>query len=411
MGRSYGDSCLNEGGALLDMRGLDRFIALDAEAGLLEAEAGLTFAAILGRLTEIAAPGRTWFLPVSPGTKFVTLGGAIANDVHGKNHHSAGCLGNHIVSLRLLRSDGTVVLCAPDRNAALFAATIGGLGLTGVILSAVLRLKPVASMWLETEEIRMDHLADFASLSDASENSWDYTVAWIDCLARGAALGRGIFTRARHARHPGPPPPPVSTPKRRLPIELPAGLLSAASIGAFNALYRARAPRTPRRRTLSYEPVFYPLDAVAHWNRMYGRPGFHQYQCVIPRAGAADAIPALLRTIADARQGSFLAVLKTFGDRVSPGMLSFPRPGTTLALDFPNQGPATTDLLDRLDAITTDAGGRVYPAKDGRLSPAHFQHAYPMWRDFAQHVDPNLSSSFWRRVSAQAPTEAFCGTS
>lgn len=399
MGRSYGDSCLNEGGALLDMRALDRFISFDPETGVLEVEAGVTLAAILAHLTRLAAPGRSWFLPVSPGTKFVTIGGAIANDVHGKNHHSAGCFGNHVLSFRLLRSDGIVRECSLEQEPALFAATIGGLGLTGLILSATLQMKRVPSLWLEMEDIRFAGLAAFDRLSGES-TGWDYTVAWTDCLAQGAALGRGIFTRARHVERTGPPPVPVLQPRRSIPVDLPGFALNSLSVAAFNALYWRRAPWVPVRRIASYEKAFYPLDAIGQWNRIYGPRGFHQYQCVIPTAHAADAVAALLRTIAEAKQGSFLAVLKTLGSVASPGLMSFPMAGTTLALDFPNHGLPTYDLLNRLDAITAAAGGRIYPAKDGRVSAGDFQRGYPQWRDFARHVDPHFSSSFWRRVSA-----------
>lgn len=399
MGRSYGDSCLNDGGALLDTRGLDRLVAFDRDSGVLEIEAGVTLASILRHLTQTAEPGRTWFPPVSPGTKFVTVGGAIANDVHGKNHHTAGCFGNHVLSFHLLRSDGTIRLCSPTQDAALFAATIGGLGLTGLVLSARLQMRRVPSMWLEVEDIRFDDLAGFAELSAGSGADWDYTVAWTDCLARGRALGRGIFTRARHIDRAGPPPA-LTTQRRSVPVDMPGLMLNGVSVAAFNAVYWRRAPRVPARRVASYEPVFYPLDAIGQWNRIYGVRGFHQYQCVIPTATAADAVAALLRAIAAARQGSFLAVLKTLGGRASPGLLSFPMPGTTLALDFPNRGAPTYDLLNRLDAVTAEAGGRIYPAKDGRVSAGDFQRGYPEWRNFASHVDRHFSSSFWRRVSA-----------
>ena len=298
MGRSYGDSCLNGGAGLVDTRSMDRFVAFDPASGVLEVEAGVTLAAILQRLTALAEPGCTWFLPVSPGTKFITVGGAIANDVHGKNHHAAGCFGNHVVSLRLLRSDGAVRVCSPTLHADLFAATIGGLGLTGLVLSAELQMKRVPSMWLEVEDIRFDGLAGFDRLSAESVPDWEYTVAWIDCRARGAALGRGIFTRARHAERGGRPPPAVATPRRTVPFDLPGMLLNGASVSAFNALYWRRAPRVPRARISSYEPVFYPLDAIGQWNRIYGARGFHQYQCVVPAASAPAAIPDLLRTVA-----------------------------------------------------------------------------------------------------------------
>ena len=398
MGRSYGDSCLNPGGTLLETRGLDRWLRFDPVAGVIEVEAGVTLAEVLARLHGPGTAGHRWFLPVTPGTKFVTVGGAIANDVHGKNHHAAGCFGNHVNALHILRSDGAVMRCSPTENAGLFAATVGGLGLTGLILSAELSLMPVPSHWMEVEDIRYEGLDAFHALSAASAG-WDYTVAWVDCLAEGAGLGRGVFTRARHAATDRPPPPPMDRPRRAMPVDAPGFLLNGVSVGAFNALYWRRAPAEPRRRLSPYEPVFYPLDAIRGWNRLYGRAGFYQYQCVVPEAAAADAVPALLRAVAAARDASFLAVLKTMGPRPSPGMLSFPMPGVTLALDLPNRGLRTHALLNRLDRITAQAGGRIYPAKDGRVAAADFQRGFPAWKDFARHVDPCFSSSFWRRVS------------
>lgn len=406
MGRSYGDSCLNRDGGLIDTRGLDRFVAFDRETGLLEVEGGVTLADILRVLDHAdrhgARPGdRRWFLPVTPGTKFVTVGGAIANDVHGKNHHEAGTFGRHVAGFRLLRSDGRVLDCSMTDNPDLFAATIGGLGLTGLILSAAIRLKPVPGPWMESEDIRYDTLEDFFALSEESLAGWEYSVAWIDCLARGRALGRGIFTRSRHTAEA-----PANTrartayePRLSVPLDFPGFALNRLSIAAFNALYRRRIPAAGKRGIVHYDPVFYPLDAIGLWNRLYGTRGFYQYQCAVPTAGAAETVRALLETIAAAGQGSFLAVLKTLGDVPSPGMLSFPMPGVTLALDFPNTGAATHALLDRLDAIVAAAGGRLYPAKDGRMPAGLFQSGHPRWREFAAHIDPRFSSSFWRRVS------------
>ena len=400
MGRSYGDSCLNRDGGLIDARGLDRFVAFDRETGLLEVEGGVTLADIL-RVLDGARPGeRRWFLPVTPGTKFVTVGGAIANDVHGKNHHEAGTFGRHVAGLTLLRSDGRVLDCSMAENPELFAATIGGLGLTGLILRAAIRLKPVPGPWLESEDIRYDTLEDFFALSAESLAGWEYSVAWIDCLAKGRELGRGIFTRSRHtdAAPAGAKPHTAYEPRLSVPLDFPGFALNTLSITAFNALYRRRIPAGGKRGTVHYDPVFYPLDAIGLWNRLYGARGFYQYQCAVPTAGAAETVRALLETIAAAGQGSFLAVLKTLGDVPSPGLLSFPMPGVTLALDFPNTGAATHALLDRLDAIVAAAGGRLYPAKDGRMPAGLFQSGYPRWREFAAHIDPRFSSSFWRRV-------------
>jgi FAD/FMN-containing dehydrogenase len=406
-GRSYGDSGLNAGGTLIDANGLDRYIAFDRTNGVLECEAGVTLADILQLLEAHAAAPQgqpLWFLPVTPGTKFVTVGGAIANDVHGKNHHRAGCFGNHVLSLNLLRSSGEILSCSPQAHPGLFAATVGGLGLTGLILSARIALMPVPGLWLEAEDERYGDLDSFHRLADAARSDWEYDVAWIDCMAGGPRLGRGVFTRARHIALPARVTPPTVRPawepRLSMPLDLPELALNRFSIGSFNTLLWHKAPAAAARRIVHYDPVFYPLDAIDRWNRLYGRRGFYQYQCAIPRSNAQPAIRALLQAIAASGEGSFLAVLKTFGDRTSPGLLSFPLPGATLALDFPNRGERTLKLLDRLDAITGEAGGRIYPAKDGRVSAADFQRGYPQWQAFAKYIDPHCSSSFWRRVSA-----------
>lgn len=392
-GRSYGDSCLNHGGVLLDMRGLDRLLSFDRHTGIMRCEAGVLLAEIL---TFIAPMG--WFLPVTPGTRFVTVGGAIANDVHGKNHHWAGTFGQHILRLALRRSDQGVVLCSADENPALFNATIGGLGLTGVILWAEIQLRPIANSAVEGETIRFPHLDAFFDQSRESDRDYEYTVAWIDCLARGKSLGRGLFMRGNHAApQEGLPVSPRKT--RSFPIDLPFPLVNAFSLRAFNSLYYRKQLTRVRRTFTHYEPFFYPLDGIRHWNRMYGRRGFLQYQCVVPPESAKESLRALLGTIATARSGSFLAVLKVFGNRVSPGLLSFPRPGATLALDFPNQGQRTLDLLDQLDKIVASACGAVYPAKDARMSGEHFRQYFPRWKEFQSYIDPRFSSSFWRRVT------------
>ncbi|MDB5582218.1 MAG: FAD-binding oxidoreductase [Bradyrhizobium sp.] len=389
--RSYGDSCLNDGGALIEMTGLDRFIRFDRTSGLVEAEAGVSLAAIL----NVAIPAG-FFLPVTPGTKFVTLGGAIANDVHGKNHHRAGTFGRWIRSLTLLRSDGSEHIVAAEDTTGLFAATVGGLGLTGVITRAALQLVPIASSDMATETIPFGNLKEFFALSAESDASHDYTVAWIDCLAKGDSLGRGIFTRARHASDGELRAKPPGGPA--VPFDAPGFLLNRLTIAAFNEAYFRLAGRA-RQATLSYDPFFYPLDAIGGWNRLYGPRGFFQYQSVVPPGVAAEATAEMLRIIADAGQGSFLAVLKTFGDVVSPGLLSFPMQGTTLALDFANRGGPTLWLLDRLDAIVREAGGRLYPAKDGRLPPAMFRAGYPALDRFTPQIDPGMSSTFWRRMA------------
>ena len=391
-GRSYGDSCLNDGGALLDMRGLDRVLNFDRSMGTLRCEAGVLLADILSLVVPMG-----WFLPVTPGTRFVTVGGAIANDVHGKNHHRTGTFGQHILCLALRRSDQGIVLCSPTGNAELFHATVGGLGLTGAILWADIRLRPIANSAVDSETIRFASLEAFFDLSEESDRDYEYTVAWIDCLARGKSLGRGLFMRGNHAApQKRPPSPPRKT--HTFPIEPPFPLVNAWSLRVFNSLYYRKQMARMQRAITHYEPFFYPLDGILHWNRMYGHQGFFQYQCVVPSDSAKESIRSLLETIATAKSGSFLAVLKVFGDRRSPGLLSFPRPGATLALDFPNQGQRTMDLLDNLDKIVASSGGAVYPAKDARMSGKHFRQYYPRWEEFQLHIDPCFSSSFWRRV-------------
>ncbi len=392
-GRSYGDSCLNENGILLDMSHLTRFLSFDVENGLLRCEAGVTLADIL----ELIVP-HGWFLSVTPGTKFVSIGGAIANDVHGKNHHRAGTFGCHVTCFELLRSNGQRLLCSPEENVDLFRATIGGLGLTGVILWAEIRLRPIHSPLIDMERIRFASLREFIDLAAESEQDCEYTVAWVDCLASGEQLGRGIFTRGNHAEEEK-----YHTIRKKkslhIPLDFPSWVLNRWTIKMFNTTNYHLQQKKILQKTVSYDPFFYPLDAIHQWNRMYGKRGFFQYQCIIPYHEGYEVMKELLERISHSGQGSFLSVLKTFGDVPSPGILSFPRPGLELALDFANQGNKTLELLEDLDKVVRQCGGAVYPAKDARMSPECFQTYFPRWREFAQYVDPKFSSSFWRRVT------------
>lgn len=392
-GRSYGDSCLNDGGNLLHAHRLNHFISFDPSNGQLECEAGVQLAEIL----DLVVP-QGWFVPVTPGTRFVTVGGAIANDVHGKNHHRAGNFGRHVLELELLRSDDSRRICSHTENPDWFAATVGGLGLTGLITRARIQLRRIAGPWMSTEVHRFENLDGFFRLSENSDRDYEYTVAWIDCLATGRSLGRGLFTRANHA--PAHPDQQPTRPSRhlRVPFTPPLSMINRFTLRSFNALYYLRQHRQVVHAVTHYEPHFYPLDAIGDWNRIYGPRGFMQYQCVVPPNDAEDRVAQLLRVIAASGSGSFLAVLKQFGTLPSPGMLSFPRPGTTLALDFPNQDTRTLSLLNRLDDIVVEAGGAVYPAKDARMSGAHFRRYFPAWESFRPFVDPRFSSSFWRRV-------------
>ncbi|WP_291667710.1 FAD-binding oxidoreductase [Bosea sp. (in: a-proteobacteria)] len=392
-GRSYGDSCLNSGGTLLDTRGLDQVLAFDRETGLLTCEAGL----MLDRLLDIVVPAG-WFPPVTPGTSFVTIGGALANDVHGKNHHRAGTFGSHVRAFELMRSDGRSLLCAPDINADLFAATIGGYGLTGLVTQVTLQLMPIGSAAMEQEILHFDDLDGFFAIAAASDAAYDYTVAWIDALASGRHLGRGVFFRANHAPDFGFLPPSAGR-SLRFPVTPPFALINRTTMRAFNWLYRHSQPRGAAPRRVPYRPFFYPLDRIRDWNRAYGPMGLRQFQCAIPMAEARRAVEDMLRRTLDAGEASFLTVLKLFGARRSPGLMSFPIEGATLTLDFPNRGARTEVLLAELDRITIEAGGRVNPYKDARMSGETFRASFPQWRDFARHVDPGFSSDFWRRVT------------
>lgn len=391
-GRSYGDVCLDDGGTLLDARGLDRFIAFDPATGVLRCEAGVLLGAILDLFVPLG-----WFLPVVPGTRFVTVGGAIANDVHGKNHHAVGSFGCHVRGLELLRSDGTRQFCSPSENADWFAASVGGLGLSGLMTWAELQLRRVPSAWFDTETRRFDKLDDFFELSEESASRFEYTVAWVDCVARGKSLGRGVFSRGNHRDTPAGAKPP-SEGSLRVPATPPFSLVNGLSLRAFNWQHFHRAPKTLQRAPQHYRPWLFPLDGIRNWNRMYGPHGFLQYQCVLPPATSREGVRELLDRIAASGTGSFLAVLKQFGAIESPGLLSFPRPGTTLALDFANRGRGTFELLNRLDDTVAEAGGAVYPAKDARMSGEHFRQYFPVWRAFSDFIDPAFSSGFWRRV-------------
>ena len=399
MGRSYGDSCLNDKGILLHCRNLDRLIAFDASTGIVRCEAGVT----LETLLNFSVP-HGWFLPVTPGTKFVTIGGAIANDVHGKNHNTVGTFGCHVRELELLRSDGSRTRCSRDNNPDLFCSTVAGLGLTGFITQAELQLIPVTNAFIQEESIQCDNLDDMMALFQESDGKYQYTVSWIDCLASGSQLGRGIFTRGNHCTDTHLPK--LHTPRKTLavPFVFPPNCLNSLSVNAFNQLYfrkldLLKAHGTRKATRMDYDRFFYPLDAIHNWNRLYGPNGFIQYQCVLVD-NALDGMKELLRIIARSGQPSPLNVLKDFGDIPSPGLLSFPRKGLTLALDFPNRGEKTLRLCNELDAVVQQCKGALYPAKDSRMSPAMFTASFPQLDTFRQHIDPQFSSSFWRRVTA-----------
>ncbi len=392
LGRSYGDAALNANGGVLLTERLNRFLEFDSETGVLACEAGVR----LDEVLEVCLP-RGWFPPVTPGTKFVSMGGALACDVHGKNHHRDGCLGRHLDWLDLQLADGSVVRCSADREPDLFRATLGGLGLTGIILALQLRLRKVETAYLRVDYYRSNRLEETMQLLEDEDERYTYSVAWVDCLASGRSLGRSVLIRGNHASLTELPEQQRNDPRlvrhrhvASLPFELPGFLLNSLSIRCMNGLYYRRFRAGHSSRIEHYDSFFYPLDTVHQWNRAYGKRGFLQYQCCFPQETSARAMREILERISSSGLGSFLAVLKRFGER-ERGPLSFPCPGYTLALDFPMKGRRVLDLLEELDERVVQWGGRVYLAKDARLSRKRFEQMYPgleAWRRVRRHADP-----------------------
>jgi FAD/FMN-containing dehydrogenase len=389
LGRSYGDSCLNASRELIDCRRLNRILGFDESTGIVRCEGGVSLSDII----DVFLP-KGWFLPVTPGTRFVTVGGAIANDVHGKNHHCAGTFGAHVHQIGLHRSNDDFVFCSSAENPDMLRATIGGLGLTGVIAWADIQLRRVNGPSIDAESIPFQSLSTFLNLSRESNDHFEYTVAWLDCFAGKNA--RGIFFRGNHAADHDKEFRPKRGPK--LFFTLPEWMLNRYAVKAFNTAYYGIHAFKKGASVVPYDSFFYPLDSVRQWNLLYGRQGFLQYQCVIPETNIA-AFEELLDRIARSGMGSFLGVLKQFGSAPPAGMLSFPRPGLTIALDFAMRGDRTLTLMQSLDEIVQQSGGALYPAKDARMSPALFEASFPRWRAFVPYIDPKMSSSFWRRVT------------
>ena len=378
-GRAYGDAGINAEGTV-SMLHFDRLLGLEATRGVLVGEAGLLLDDLLG----VFVP-RGWFPPVSPGTRYVTLGGMVAADVHGKNHPIAGSFGSYVQWLDVIVANGDIVRCSRDSQAALFAATLGGMGLTGVILRCCIRLMRISSAYLNRSRIVTNNLVETLAAFQRTETA-SYRVAWIDCLQRGATLGRALVDVAEHADARELPPPSRDRPFQVrphtalvLPFTPPFSPLNSLTVSAFNALYYGAGKRAATTKLLDYQQWFYPLDSIAHWNRLYGRHGFAQYQCVLPLANAEAGLGELLREIADSRCGSFLSVLKRLGP--STGALSFPTEGYTLALDFPWSQTVATLML-RLDEIVIKYGGHLYLAKDARVTRANFERMQPRVAEF-----------------------------
>lgn len=391
LGRCYGDSSLSE--HILDTTKYNRFLAFDGETGLFKCQAGASFKEII----DFAIP-RGWFLPVTPGTKFITVGGAIAADVHGKNHHSEGSFSRHLISLTLLAPDGNSYLCSRNENADIFWATVGGMGLTGIILDATFHLKPVETAYIVEEAIRARNIEDLFPYFEQSLH-YTYSVAWIDCLARGNNLGRGILLNGEHATRDdlrteaqkAEPLKVMGEGKLSLPDWFPSFTINPLTTRAFNHVFYSKGNRDNFTHLTDYDTYFYPLDGILNWNRVYGKKGFAQYQFVIPPTNAYEVLVRILEKISDEQMPSFLTVLKYFGEQ--EGLMSFPMKGYTLALDFP-----ITDrlfpFLDELDEIVLAEGGRLYLTKDSRMKPEVFRAGYPELDKFLavkRRLDPNGS--------------------
>jgi FAD/FMN-containing dehydrogenase len=397
-GRSYGDSCHNDGGALIDSRRRSRIESFDPGTGILSCDAGVTLREILAR----TIPHR-FFLPVTPGTAFVTVAGAVANDVHGKNHHTRGTFGNHVVALTLLRSSGDVLTCSMRENTELFRATIGGMGLTGLILTVDLQMMKVPSAHIQQHAIRFDHLDRYFEIAAQVDDEHEYAVAWIDQLATGKRMGRGVLLAGDHADASCEFPDMPRAMKLSVPFAPPFNLLNRVTLTAFNEAYFRKEKPQETVTTVKWPGYFYPLDAIGRWNRLYGPKGLYQHQSVYPVENARAITAQLMQAARDAGHASFLTVLKRFGAIQSRGLFSFPRPGFTLTLDFANQGLPTLKLLDRLDAIVIDAGGAINPYKDARMSAQVFEKSFPAWRKLEAFRDPAIVSNFWSRTALALP--------
>ncbi len=389
LGRSYGDSSLPPSGDHRVAASVlaDRLIAFDPTTGRLRAEAGFS----LAKLIEVFLP-RGWFTPVTPGTQFVTLGGMVAADVHGKSHHRDGSFGAHVTGLTLRVADGRIIECSDTREPELFRATLGGMGLTGHILEVEFRLQRVPSPWILAESERVSNLDRLIEVLKQSSAAWPYTVCWMDGLSTDVATGRGIVMRGRWAE---PSEAPTQSPPRKpsvaVPFVLPNWVLQAWAVRTFNALYYWRHGAAVRRGIIHPQTFFYPLDAVRNWNRIYGSRGFTQHQSVVPAAGPDPSLHRLLAVMREHGGAPFLCVVKDCGAE-GKGMLSFPKPGITFALDFPNRGAATQRLVDAMNEAVIAEGGRVYLAKDAFTRAEHFRAMEPRldaWNRVRRQWDPD----------------------
>lgn len=390
LGSSFGDVCLNDGGTVLVTREMNRLLDFNEDSGVIRCESGAT----LDEILRFAVP-RGWFLPTTPGTRFVTVGGAVANDVHGKNHHRAGTFGCHVTRLELLRSDNRRLVCSAVENSDWFGATIGGMGLTGLITWVEFRLRRIRSAMIETESVKFRDLDEFFDVCEGSDAKFEHTVAWVDCITRG----RGIFMQGNWAGGDAGGLKPHGEPPLNFPRGFPSCALNRFSIRVFNQLYYSRQLRKKASGLQHYAGFFYPQDAVKNWRRVYGARGFYEAQIVLPMESARDALRAIFRQAGRLGQGAFLAVLKKLGSVPSPGLMSFPRAGVTLGIDFPNKGARTRRLFEDIFRIGLDAGAIFNPAKDALMPPECFEKTCPNWKAFSAFIDPAFSSNAWRRLT------------
>ena len=380
-GRCYGDASL--AATTISTVKFDKILAFDRERGNFECQSGIT----LDQILEVIVPAG-WFLPVTPGTKFITVGGAVASDIHGKNHHVDGSFSNHILEMDIVLASGQTMTCSPEDHGDLFEATCGGMGLTGVITRVRFALKKIATSYIRQKQIKAENLEELIGLFEEYAH-YTYSVAWIDCLKKGDHFGRSILMLGEHADlkdlSEQQQKDPLQLPKKKqinFPFNLPSWVLNAYSVKAFNFLFYTKNLKKEINNLIGYEPFFYPLDAILNWNRGYGKKGFVQYQFVLPLASKKGLVEILHR-ISDKGLGSFLAVLKVFGKQES--IISFPKEGYTLALDFPVR-PGLLDFLDELDHIVLQYGGRLYMSKDARMKPEVLQSGYPDLNTFKQIV-------------------------
>ena len=392
LGRSYGDVGLNEDGTLISTHNLNKIISFNEINGIINCESGLSIKEILNFIIP-----KGWFLPVVPGTRNVTIGGAIANDIHGKNHHVDGTFGNYIKSMRLLRSDGVILNCSNEENTKYFDATIAGLGLTGIILSAELQLKKITSEYIDVETFKYKSLDEYWKINSYCEEKYDYTVSWVDCLYNKKNDLRGVYLAGNHSKKL------IKRKSKReinitFPLTPPFSFVNNFSMRIINQFYYT-LNKTTKESVQHYKKFFFPLDVINNWNKAYGRNGFFQYQFVVPKENGPETLDKVLEIIKRKNQVPALGVLKNFGSIKSPGLMSFPFEGVTLALDFPNKGEKTKSLFKELNKIIFDNNGRIYPAKDALMQAKEFQNSYPEFDNFTKYIDPKFSSSFWRRVN------------